>query len=32
MKVRAASAKVCPDWHIGAGGPSWVFTDEIVVD
>lgn len=32
VKVRAVSAKTCPDWHIGAGGPSWVFADEIAVD
>jgi len=31
VRVRGVSRKTCPDWHIGAGGPSWIFTDEIVV-
>ncbi|MBQ42909.1 MAG: DUF4838 domain-containing protein [Gemmatimonadetes bacterium] len=31
VSVRGVSRKTCPDWHIGAGGPSWIFTDEIVV-
>lgn len=22
----------CPDWHLGAGGKSWIFMDEIVVE
>ncbi|HJP33482.1 MAG TPA: DUF4838 domain-containing protein [Candidatus Latescibacteria bacterium] len=32
IRVRASSRQICPDWHIGAGGPSWIFTDEIVVE
>jgi Domain of unknown function (DUF4838)/Glycosyl hydrolase family 67 N-terminus/F5/8 type C domain len=31
IKVTAVSRKVCPDWHIGAGGKAWLFIDEIVV-
>ena len=31
IRVRAKSLKTCPDWHIGAGEKSWIFTDEIVV-
>lgn len=31
VRVKAVSRKTCPDWHIGAGGPSWIFADEIVV-
>ncbi len=31
VKVDAISRKVCPDWHIGAGGKAWLFIDEIVV-
>jgi hypothetical protein len=23
--------RTCPDWHIGGGGPCWVFADEVVV-
>ena len=22
----------CPEWHVGAGEPSWIFCDEIVID
>jgi hypothetical protein len=32
VKVHATSLKKCPDWHIGAGKPCWIFTDEIVVE
>jgi hypothetical protein len=31
IKVIAENMKVCPDWHKGAGGPSWIFADEIIV-
>ena len=31
IKVDAISRKICPDWHIGAGGKAWLFIDEIVV-
>jgi hypothetical protein len=32
IKVTATSMKKCPDWHRGAGQPSWVFCDEIIVE
>ncbi len=32
IKVRAKNPGPCPDWHPGAGNPSWVFVDEIVVE
>ncbi len=32
VKVHAYSMKKCPSWHEGAGGKSWIFTDEIVVE
>lgn len=32
VRVRARSVGVCPDWHPGAGGPAWVFADEIRVN
>jgi len=22
----------CPEWHLGAGGKSWIFIDEITVE
>jgi hypothetical protein len=32
IKIFARSRLVCPDWHIGAGKPSWLFIDEVVVE
>ena len=31
IKVLAKNRSVCPDGHPGAGGPSWMFCDEIMV-
>jgi hypothetical protein len=31
VRVYARSLKTCPLWHKGAGGPAWIFADEIVV-
>ena len=31
VRVSARSRLTCPDWHIGAGGKSWMFVDEIEV-
>ncbi len=31
VKVFAKSMKTCPDWHPGAGNPSWIFCDEVSV-
>jgi len=32
IRITAKSMKKCPDWHRGAGMPSWIFIDEIVVE
>jgi len=32
LKVKASSLTYCPDWHIGAGLPCWIFVDEIVIE
>lgn len=32
VRVRTTSFKICPNWHKGAGGPAWIFADEIVVE
>jgi len=32
IRVTAVSMKKCPEWHRGAGMPSWIFCDEIVVE
>jgi hypothetical protein len=31
LKVVAKNAGPCPEWHLGAGGASWLFADEIWV-
>jgi arylsulfatase len=32
IRVNGMNLNICPDYHPGAGGPSWVFTDEIVIN
>ena len=32
IKVNAVSMRECPEWHRGAGQPSWVFCDEIIIE
>ncbi len=32
VKIIAHSIGNCPDWHQGAGGKSWIFSDEIMVN
>ena len=32
VRVRAESIGVCPSWHAGKGGKSWLFCDEISVE
>jgi hexosaminidase len=29
IHVTAKSQGLCPDWHVGAGNPGWIFADEI---
>ncbi|BDS11603.1 GH92 family glycosyl hydrolase [Aureispira anguillae] len=31
IKIVAENYGNCPDWHLGAGGKTWVFADEILV-
>lgn len=31
IRVEARNRKTCPEWHDGAGGKSWIFVDEVVV-
>jgi hypothetical protein len=31
VRVTAKNMKTCPPWHNGAGFPSWIFCDEILV-
>lgn len=32
VKITALNFGPCPNWHLGAGGESWLFADEIVVE
>ena len=32
LRITATSMKTCPKWHRGFGKPSWIFTDEIIVN
>ena len=32
FRVNGMNLNTCPVYHPGAGGPSWVFTDEIVIN
>lgn len=32
IRVTVRSIGNCPDWHLGAGNPTWLFLDEIQID
>ena len=32
VRVHITGTRECPDWHYGAGNPSWFFIDEITVE
>ena len=32
VKMVAKSIGTCPDWHVGAGQPAWIFCDEFVIE
>ncbi len=32
IRITAKNAGPCPVWHPGAGGKSWVFMDEVLID
>lgn len=31
IKVVAKNRGKCPDWHLGAGNPTWIFADELTI-
>lgn len=31
LKIVAVNGGVCPNWHLGAGYPTWLFADEIMI-
>ena len=32
VRITATQFGVCPPWHLGAGGKTWLFADEIIVE
>ena len=32
IRVKGYNIDRCPDYHPGAGGPSWIFSDEIIIN
>jgi hexosaminidase len=32
IRIAAKNVGVCPDWHPGAGGKTWIFADEIILE
>ena len=32
VKMAAKNMGTCPDWHVGAGQPAWIFCDEFVIE
>ena len=32
VRMVAKNSGKCPEWHVGAGEPSWIFCDEIVIE
>ena len=31
IKVKAENYGILPSWHLGAGGSSWIFVDEVII-
>ncbi len=32
LKVKAKNYGICPAWHLGAGGKTWLFIDELIIE
>ncbi len=32
VRIKAQNIGVCPEWHKGAGGTSWLFVDEVIIE
>nr|MCR5014151.1 glycoside hydrolase family 92 protein [Bacteroidales bacterium] len=32
VRMAAKSLGQCPEWHVGAGQPAWIFCDEFIID
>ena len=31
IKIKAENYGICPEWHLGAGGKTWLFVDELTI-
>ena len=31
LRIKAINYGECPEWHLGAGGATWLFSDEIII-
>ncbi|MBL7951017.1 MAG: GH92 family glycosyl hydrolase [Flavobacteriales bacterium] len=32
INITAKNAGPCPDWHVGKGGKTWIFVDEVLIE
>ena len=32
VKMAAKNIGTCPEWHVGAGQPAWIFCDEFIIE
>jgi hypothetical protein len=32
LKIQAGNIMKCPEWHNGAGGKTWLFIDEVIIE
>jgi hypothetical protein len=32
LRLTVDALEICPSWHLGAGGPSWFFLDELRIE
>ncbi|MDA9344966.1 GH92 family glycosyl hydrolase [Flavobacteriales bacterium] len=32
IKIKAINYGFCPEWHLGSGGKTWLFADEIIIE
>ena len=32
VKMAAKTIGTCPEWHVGAGQPAWIFCDEFIIE
>jgi predicted alpha-1,2-mannosidase len=32
VRITGKNVAICPEWHKGAGGKAWIFTDEVIIE